>query len=768
MICCFSLTPASTSMRSPSSYPVLTGTRFALPFSTISSPGPSAPATIAALGTTSASLCTSTTTRPRAAVFARKTSCPFATLTRASTVPVAGSATDPTAATLPGTRVPGCASVSTVAGCPSCSKLACEGATGACSSSTSTRVTSTIIFDGSTGSPAAAATFATTPSKGALSSARSSWLRAVDSAACAVRTAARADSSCKRASSTSCCAATPAASASRARDSLVAALDACARAWTSCASACCTAARREVASRRASGWPERTRSPSVTSTCASRPATSGPIFTSKPGSASSVPARSTTRAMSPRATCAIWTETTTGSSFASSAFLQLQSRMAEAKTLEIRTDGLLQVGERLLRVERRVEGATVRGGQVVLRLQDRDQRSAADAISSPRHLENAVGGLEERAAVESRPRRCGRPALAGGAHLTREPLRCGLCLQPGPMGGLLLLVYAATVEREQRHVEGNSAAKAEADGRVFVSLRDHAHGGQGADRGTLLVRFLQRDLLLPAERLQLRVALRTPQQLVLGRCVGPRRSLQRLHGDSDCRLQFATGCQGLGLAVQLVLGRAPAGEQALLDLDLRGGSHAQLLPGEIGQLGGDARCLCGDLRLLRGSPGRGECAPHGRVQLRPFDLRIRLGHSLLGLRGRDRCASLAEDGHAHVHANQELGVVLSVAGRESRVGELARHLDSRARDVDSCLRGQQSAVATVGQCTRLAERERGGEQSDEHQTGIPPGGLLSDEGLFRQRPTVGMSISASPAERRLRLHHPRSHTCRHAKTSRCF
>src|SRR5712671_542050 len=105
--------------------------------------------------------------------------------------------------------------------------------------------------------------------------------------------------------------------------------------------------------------------------------------------------------MSPRATCATRTGTAEGWSSASPPFLQAARRTAPASRLQIRTDGLLQVGERLLGLEDCVQRAAARGGQIVLCLEDRDQRSPPDAIPGARHLEDAPRRLEELAAVEA-------------------------------------------------------------------------------------------------------------------------------------------------------------------------------------------------------------------------------------------------------------------------------------------------------------------------------------------------------------------------------
>src|SRR5882672_8811874 len=332
--------------------------------------------------------------------------------------------------------------------------MAAREATGARSSSMSVSATSTTGFEASTGSPGAAETFATTPSKGARSSLRASWFLAVDSAARAVRTAARADSSCSLASSTSCPAATPAVNACLARSYFVVAFDSCASAWPSWASACATESRRGTGSSRASTCPARTCSPSAARICESRPATTGASFTSSPGKGSSVPATSTVSGTSPRATGC--TRTGTGwTSSAVSPFRWQPPPMSESSsaTLEIRTDGLLQISERLLRFQLGVDGPASRSAEVRLGLKHRDQRGAPDAISFPRHLQHPRRRGDELAPVEPRARGRRGPARARGQDLSCDPLHRRLRLHGGRPRVLLLLVDPATVPGEQRNVE---------------------------------------------------------------------------------------------------------------------------------------------------------------------------------------------------------------------------------------------------------------------------------------------------------------------------
>src|SRR6266850_840158 len=591
--------------------------------------------------------------------------------------------------------------------------MAAREATGARSSSTSVSATSTTGFDASAGSPGAAETFATTPSKGARSSLRASWFLAVDSAARAVRTAARADSSCSLASSTSCPAATPAVNACRARSYLVAAFDSCASACPSWASACATASRRGTGSSRASTCPARTCSPSAARICDKRPATTGASFTSSPGSGSSVPATSTVSGTSPRMTGCTRTGTGWTSSAVSPFRWQPPVSASSSATLEIRTDGLLEIGERFLCLQLGVDGPAPRSAEIGLGLEHRDQRGAPDAISLPCHLQHAHCRGDELAPVEPYARGGRGPARTRGENLSAEPLHRRLRLHDSRPRVLLLLVDPAAVPGEQGKVEGDARPQAPVGrwtGRY--PLRSQRDGRQGADGDSLLVCPGQGRGLLRLQRLHFRVLSGPREQILFGGNVGCGWAVHRVHLGAQGSVELAVGRARFRCPILAFLFRAAHGQRGLLDLEPGCSPGPVPLLAQARQLRGDLRRVRRHLHLRAGGPEGKIGSPHRRVQPVLLELDLRLGDPRGRFSRADRCPALSQDRKLDVERGRVHRIVGPVAHSEGRILQLSGSLDCRSRSAHRRFGSLQPEVAPIGDIPRFGEREPGSEEGD--------------------------------------------------------
>src|SRR5205823_5317538 len=132
-----------------------------------------------------------------------------------------------------------------------------------------------------------------------------------------------------------------------------------------------------------------------------------------PGSADSSPETSIVSLTSPRS--ARTTCTWRGRAVSASSALWQAAAAISAKALAIRTGRLLQVGERLLRGQRRVAAFGLRAVQLALRLQHGGERRAPQLPGGARHLQQLSGGGHQL--FGERTGACGRgvPARARGS-----------------------------------------------------------------------------------------------------------------------------------------------------------------------------------------------------------------------------------------------------------------------------------------------------------------------------------------------------------------
>src|SRR5437660_2325817 len=275
-----------------------------------------------------------------------------------------------------------------------------------------------------------------------------------------------------------------------------------ASAWATAASACRSWSFNCAFSNSASTWPALTRSPSVTSTRAIRPGTSGASLASRLGSPARLPF--TTIFVCNRTRCT-WATVTSGTALApASSPRWLAQPVAVAsvssasqrcvRLIKRRSHQLFQRSERTLRGEQAVKIRLLHVIQFALRIDQRQQIAFARLVTFARHLFQLYRLRNHAIAELSRLVRLGVEVVVSGSHLRRHvgALRIGSQPQQLKSGFRQRDLTLFAVKQRKLHRDLALRAHVEIRRRVQVCSRLQVHIGDA-----LRFRQLQPPLLRP-------------------------------------------------------------------------------------------------------------------------------------------------------------------------------------------------------------------------------------------------------------------------------